>query len=785
MSPRVLLVAMAAACALVAQDPPSRVGRLNFMTGSVSFQPGGASDWVPAALNRPLTVGDQIFADDGARAEIHIPGTAFRLGSRTSFEFLNLDDHIVQVRLSEGSLGVRVRRLEGDQSLEVDTPNLAFTILRTGDYRIDTNPDSNQTYVTVRSGDGQITSNSGAFAVHARQQAVLTGQDQAEYGVYAVPGNDDFDNWVLSRDAREDRSQSSRYVSPNIVGYEDLDDNGSWESVPDYGAVWTPREVPVGWAPYHNGHWAWVDPWGWTWVDDAPWGFAPFHYGRWAFLRERWCWVPGPIAVAPVYAPALVAWFGFGGSGPRLSVGFGGAGVGWFPLGPRDVYLPSYRSSPTYVTQINTSNTTVINNIQITNVYNTYVRTGSVPTTNYANRNVRGAMVAVPQNSFASARPVQQVAVKVQANQINSISRVSAAPRVAPQMASLLGHATGGASVPRPSAAVTSRAVVAKTTPPPAPATFNQRQALLAKDPGRPIPIQQQQKIARPSPATPVRVVQRAPQVTPPVANTTAPARAPRPNVPVTPFPKAPASTARPGQPQPQAQPRTYEPPAAQPRTIPQAQPNRPIQPPAAQPRSTPQAQPNRPAEAPREQPRAQPQPSRPIQPPAAQPRSKPQAQPNRPAEAPREQPRVQPQPNRPIQPPAAQPRSTPQAQPNRPAEAPREQPRVQPQPNRPIQPPAAQPRSTPQAQPNRPVEPPRGQPRVQPQPNRPIQPPAAQPRSTPQAQPNRSAQPPREQPRVQPRQAPPKPPAREAQPPKAAPAKPKPTTEKKTDERK
>jgi hypothetical protein len=713
MSLRVLLVAIAAAGVLIAQDPPSRVGRLNFITGSVSFQPGGASDWVPAAINRPLTVGDQIFADDGARAEIHIPGTALRLDSRTSFEFLNLDDHMIQVRLSEGSLGVRVRRLEGDQSLEVDTPNLAFTILRTGDYRIDTNPDNNQTYVTVRSGDGQITSNSGAFAVHARQQAVLTGQDQAEYGVYAAPGNDDFDNWVQSRDVREDRSQSSRYVSPNVVGYEDLDENGTWQSVPDYGAVWTPREVPVGWAPYHNGHWAWVDPWGWTWVDDAPWGFAPFHYGRWAFLRARWCWVPGPIAVAPVYAPALVAWFGVGGGGARLSVSFGGAGVGWFPLGPRDVYLPSYRSSPTYVTRINTSNTTVINNTQITNVYNNYVRTGSVPTANYANRSVPGAVVAVPQNSFASARPVQQVAVNVRANQINSISRVSAAPRVAPQMASVLGRPAGGAVVPRPAAAVINRAVVAKTSPPPAPAPFQQRQALLAKDPGRPIPIQQQQRIARPVQAAPVRVVQRAPQVTPRVANTTAPERAPR------------------------------------------------------------------------QAPQAQPQPNRPIQPPAVQPRSTPQAQPNRPVESPREQPRIQPQPNRPVQPPAVQPRSTPQAQPNRPVEAPREQPRVQPQPNRPIQPPAAQPRSTPQAQPNRPVEPPREQPRVQPQPNRPVQPPAAQPRSTPQAQPNRSAPPPREQPRVQPRQAPPKPPAREAQPPKAAPAKPKPTTEKKTDERK
>ena len=781
---RLSFVATIATGLLTAQDPPSRVGRLNFITGSVAFQPGGASDWVPAAINRPLTVGDQIFADEGARAEIHIPGAAFRLGSRTSFEFMNLDDRTVQVRLSEGSLGVRVRRLEGNESVEVDTPNLAFTILRPGDYRIDTDADNYQTSVTVRSGDGEITSNSGAFAVHARQQAVLSGQDQAQYGVYAAPDNDDFDNWVQSRDAREDRAQSARYVSPNVVGYEDLDDNGSWQSVPGYGEVWTPREVPAGWAPYHNGHWAWIDPWGWTWVDDARWGFAPFHYGRWAFLRERWCWVPGPVAVTPVYAPALVAWFGFGDGGVRLSVGFGGAGVGWFPLGPRDVYLPSYRSSPAYVSRINTSNTTVINNFQITNVYNNYVRTGSVPTANYANRTVRGAMVAVPRDSFAGARPVQQVAVHVRANQINSISRVSAAPRVAPEMASVLGHPAGGAGVPRPAASVTSRAVVAKTTPPPAPALFQQRQALLKKDPGRPIPIQQQQQIARPAPAVSVRVVTRAPQVTPPVANTTAPA--PRLGTPATPTREAPARTGRPDEHQPQAQPRTNQLPAAQPHpTIPQAQPNRRFEPPAAPPRTTPQTTPNRSVE-----------PTRPVQPPEAQPRPTPQVHPNLPVEPRREPLHAQPQPTRPVQRPESQPRPSTQTPPNRPADPPRKEPRSQPQGTERVQAPEAKPHPTPQAQPNRPAEPSRELPRAQLQPTRPVQPPDAQTRPTPQAQPNRPVQSPREQPRVQPsrsveppaaqtRQAPSKPPTREAAPPKPAPSKPKPTNEKKPEEKK
>src|ERR1700730_11648569 len=126
---RIILVAVAAAGMVAAQDPPTRVGRLNHVEGSVSFQPGGVNDWVPATINRPLTAGDQVYADAGARAEIQVPGAAFRLGSQTAFEFMNLDDRNVQVRLSEGTLNIRA--LSQDANMEVDTPNLAFQIVRT------------------------------------------------------------------------------------------------------------------------------------------------------------------------------------------------------------------------------------------------------------------------------------------------------------------------------------------------------------------------------------------------------------------------------------------------------------------------------------------------------------------------------------------------------------------------------------------------------------------------------------------------------------------------------
>src|SRR5690606_3330330 len=180
-----------------------------------------------------------------------------------------------------------------------------------------------------------------------------------DYETLDLPRQDDFDRWCYERMERYDSSPSRRYASAEVIGYADLDTYGTWDTSSSYGAVWYPSQVAVDWAPYRNGHWSWIDPWGWTWVDNAPWGFAPFHYGRWAYVGSRWGWVPGPRNVRPIYAPALVAFVG--GGGFSVSISSGGP-VGWFPLGPRDVYVPWYRGSRDYFTNINRRNTTIINN---------------------------------------------------------------------------------------------------------------------------------------------------------------------------------------------------------------------------------------------------------------------------------------------------------------------------------------------------------------------------------------------------------------------------------------
>jgi len=506
-----VLIAVSTAFLAGQTDPPGRVGRLNDTDGAVSFQPAGVNDWVDASINRPLIPGDNIWVGDRGRSELHVGSTALRLGPNTAFQFLNLDDQGVQIRLSEGTLTVRMRNFAQNQAFEVDTPNVAFALFRPGEYRIDANPDSQSTIITVRDGEGEVTGGGDDFPVYARQQVVVRGNDQITYNLASAPGADAWDQWCSSRDRREDQSQSARYVSREVAGYDDLDQYGRWDNQPGYGNVWMPTSVSAGWAPYHDGYWAWIAPWGWTWVDEAPWGFAPYHYGRWATFGGRWGWIPGPYDATPVYAPALVAWVGGGrgGSGFSFSFSIGTvAAVAWFPLGPREPYFPSYQASRGYFTRVNNTNT-VINNVTINNYYDSSRNNTAITNIQYANRNVQNAVTAVPQDSFARGRRVTQDARPVPVAQLGS-TQVFGAPAIAPQREGVLGARADTASrAARPPANVMSRPVVARTAPPPAPVPFDRQQQALTQNPGRPLPTNtvQQMRQSAPAPAPPVRVV--------------------------------------------------------------------------------------------------------------------------------------------------------------------------------------------------------------------------------------------------------------------------------------
>ena len=528
----VLTLTLAPAAAAQNDDPPSRVARIRYLQGSVSFQPAGESDWVSAVTNRPMTTGDQLWADADSRAEVQIGSAMIRMGANTGFSFLNLDDRTVQIQLTEGTLNLRVHRLGRDEVFEVDTPNQAFSVTRAGQYRVEAGADGNSSVVIVRLGQGEVTGGGRIYNLASGQSGTFNGTDSLDGYVAAAGDPDDFDNWGQSRDRQYSGSQSARYVSRDVVGYEDLDNNGSWHSDPSYGDVWMPTSVQSGWAPYHNGHWVWISPWGWTWVDDAPWGYAPFHYGRWVSMRGNWGWVPGPMNYEPVYAPALVAFIGGSNFGVSVSVGgggYGGGDVGWFPLGPREVYVPSYNTSRGYVDRVNTSNTNV-SNTTITNVYNnqvTNINSNNRSNITYVNQAVPGAVTAVPQNAFRSAQPVARAAIAVDAKQIASAPVVSRAA-VAPTRNSLLGTAAPSANrVAQPPAAAASRPVVAKATPPPPPVPFAKQEQELAKHPGQPLAAHEVQSLRPANVATAQPKVKQAPPGKPATLNTSRPVSQP------------------------------------------------------------------------------------------------------------------------------------------------------------------------------------------------------------------------------------------------------------------
>ena len=761
----ILFVAAAFQNSAAAQDqddPPGRVARLGYMQGSVSFQPAGENEWVEAAPNRPLTTGDKLWADRDSRAEIQLGSSTINLGANTGITFLNLDDRTVQIQLSAGSMNVRIWDLDRDNVFEIDTANQAFTIGRSGRYRVDASENGDSTVVTVREGEGESTGNGQSYTVHAGQRFTFTGTESLNAEVDQIGPSDDFDNWADGRERRYQDSPSARYCDRRVVGFQDLDEYGDWSPTPDYGYAWFPRVGP-GWAPYHTGHWAWIDPWGWTWVDDNPWGYAPFHYGRWAYVRDRWGWIPGPREVRPVYAPALVVFVGGGMAA--------GSTVAWFPLGPREVYVPSYRVSPAYVNRVNISNTNV-NQTTVTNVYNTTIinNNNNVTTINnarYVNRNVNGAVTAVPQRSFASAQPVAQSAIRVNPQQLRAMP-VTARAAVPPDRASVLGaHANTAGRVAAPPQAVVNRQVIAKTAPPPPPPSFAAREKLLAQHPGMAVPRQELAKL-RPAnaPESHVRVAPPARPAQP----TPAPARAGQPangrpggNPPPANQPGAnnrpgnnfPNNRPQPNQPAPNARPEPGGPPARNDRPL--AQPNRPEpnQPSNARPEpggpparnDRPSAQPNRPE--PNQPSNARPEPGGP---PARNDRP-PSAQPNRPMPN-QPTPNARPEPNGPParndRPPSAQP-NRPDANPSAPNNRP-ESARPSPPPAREDRPPSARPDNRPdpnQPRPNVPMpaqsQPNMGRPDVnRPEPNRP-EPPARNQR-------------PSEQPRTEPapRQAPP-----------------------------
>lgn len=431
---RVCVVALAAVATSVATaqaqsgppagDPPARVGRLAYLQGTVSFHDAEQDTWSPAAVNTPITTGDALWTEPNGHDEITVAGTRVRMDGGTQLDVLALDDSQTRLQLDQGRLDVRTFAFDKRAPYQIVTPRGTVSLLEQGDYYIHSGSVDDPTVLGVRAGAAQIeTPNGQVLAVRPGEEGEAIGDSNALELRTVRSAPPALPPYWAERD-RAVSYEPPQYVTADVTGYEDLAAYGSWTPDPTYGQVWYPRSVPAGWEPYRTGSWSYVQPWGWTWVDAQPWGFAPYHYGRWAHRDDRWFWVPPQRAERPVYAPALVAFLG----GVELGAALGEqnrAPVGWFPLGPREPYVPPYTADRNYYRRVNAS--ARVEQAILDERWQRAERHEALRNEQLANRSFA---TVVPAEDFVRSRPVSQVALKIAPDKLRAatIAPVAAPP---------------------------------------------------------------------------------------------------------------------------------------------------------------------------------------------------------------------------------------------------------------------------------------------------------------------------------------------------------------------
>jgi hypothetical protein len=432
------------------------MARLSFTHGDVSLQRGDNGNWEATTLNTPVAVGDRVSTGSGGRAEIQLDyANVLRLSDGATAKIAALSRENIQVQVGQGLVTYSVLNNRGQATAEIDTPNAAIHPNGPGDYRISVMPDGS-TNVVVREGSAEISEPQGSTQVDRGQMITIQGTDNPEYKISSAPAADAWDSWNQDRDHKISSASSWSHTDPYYTGSQDLDEYGKWSEAPDYGPVWVPQQSP-GWAPYSAGSWVWEPYWGWTWVSYEPWGWAPYHYGRWFVYGGNWVWWPGPVvaypAYYPVWAPAYVSFFGWGGVGFGVSFGFGwGWGhVGWLPCGPGDWYHPwwGHWGGHYNVTNItNIHNTTIVNNY-----HNGFAPLGPRGEHSFSNVNeafnnarVRGGFSSIESNQFGHGRVTPRTGISPQ--EFHQASLVSGKMPINPgrESFSAAGHAANPSS---------------------------------------------------------------------------------------------------------------------------------------------------------------------------------------------------------------------------------------------------------------------------------------------------------------------------------------------------
>ena len=373
--------------------------RISLIEGDVQINTPDSEEWGLASINGPLAEGDKVWTPQGSRAEFQLNnGTYIRLDQDSALQVLSMDKDSSQFYLSQGRAYVYYNAPVGSV-MQIDTPDASVRAFNRAIFSIDIS--GQYTDVAALKGYVKTENNAGETRINAGNMLSL---GQNSYGELAPLGPaDEWEDWNNGRDrkiyARGDGG--SRYLPVELRPYSsDLDDNGRWVQVPDYGYVWSPSvSVGVGWAPYRAGRWIWRGG-DYVWVAQEPWGWAPYHYGRWAFVGSHgWCWVP-PVAGDVYWSPGYVGWV----RTPEY--------VAWVPLAPGERYYGrgNYGRNSVNITNINITQlhlTNVYRNVSINNgvtvVNSNSFNTGS-PTNVNINRNIIQQKIFV-RNNFTGGAP--------------------------------------------------------------------------------------------------------------------------------------------------------------------------------------------------------------------------------------------------------------------------------------------------------------------------------------------------------------------------------------------
>ena len=414
----------AAAAAAPAPAPSARVGQVSLVAGKVEYRGPGDAQWSAAALNDPVATGVALRTDAQARAEIRIGADTIYLDGGAEIAVAKLDQPIAEIALRQGRIDLDIRHLDPGESIAADIPRGGVWLLQPGRYDINAGGGDRPVRIAAYTGNARFAGGGADIRVNAGDRLVLNAAGPVVATTEAASG-DEFAEWCGARAVDDSRLAAPYFVSREMTGYTALDAAGSWRASDKNGIVWTPSAAPENWAPYRDGHWRWLAPWGWSWVDDRPWGFATSHYGRWLLADGKWLWAPGKLTPHPVWAPAVVAFLGTPGVGLSYADGPGPA-VAWFPLAPGEIYWPSYTGDLDYIRAVNRENVADLSAIRIR-------RDGEPPAEivngHFANREFASV---VPRPVFVAGQPAATALLTIPDQRLRNAPAIMGSPQIGP-----------------------------------------------------------------------------------------------------------------------------------------------------------------------------------------------------------------------------------------------------------------------------------------------------------------------------------------------------------------